>query len=560
MSPSHVRAHGRHVLFVIGAVLAMALAACGTDGQVTEPGTAPATETDAGSPDQAEGPSGSQELTVGAGEDGYDQEGPEANVGMYPTNANVFETLVRMTPDYELEPMLAESWEFVEPNTWRFQLRTDVTFHDGSPLTAQDVVHTMSRVAEAGGGTLRIDEDSTVAVDEHTVEITPTVENRRLVEQLVHPEHSIIKDGTAVADEQTGTGPFQMVEYAQQEHVIVERFEDYWGEAPALERITFRFLPDPNARRLALEAGDVDLVLEIPGEMAGPVEQTGAVLAETPVGAYEAAYLNISEDTAHPALLEADVRRAIEHAIDRQSLVDSVFEGFAEAEQTMIPSRLLGDAASEIDGHSYDPDQAAQLLDDAGWTEGDDGVRQKDGQRLGLTLVTGFPNAQVHATVPEFLQGQLAEVGIDVEIVTTPDRAGYEDRLQTGDGDIWLEQGSQNDANPAFLPALLFWEEGIFGHTSYQPLFAPGWPEGEDERAGDGTFDRLIEEALATPDHEEVQAKTAQAMSLMIDEHAIVVPLAGMIDVHAHSPRVNGFEPHPSTIHTRWDSVFLTEG
>lgn len=542
------RAGLRPVAFALGAVVVLLLTGCQTDGG------------DAGSQEEATGPSGPQELTVGAAEDGYDREEPEANIAMYPLNANVFETLVRMTPTYEIEPLLAESWEFVEPNTWRFELRTDVSFHDGSPLTARDVVYSMDRIAEAGGGTLRIDGESTVAVDEHTVEITPTTQNRRLIEQLVHPENSIIKGGTKVAEEQVGTGPFEMVEYTRQEHLTVERFDDYWGDATALERIRFRFLPDPNARRLALEADDVDVALDVPGEMAPPLESAGFTIASAPVGAYEAAYLNVDEGSAHPALLDLGVRRAIGFAIDREALVQSVLEASAEAEQTMIPSRLLGDAASEIEGYTHDPDRAARLLDEAGWTEGEDRVRRKDGERLELTLVNGFPNAQAHGTVPEFLQGQLGEVGIEVEIVTTPDGAAYSDRLDSGDGHIWLEQGHQNDANPAFLPALLFWEEGIFGHTGYQPLFAPGWPEGETDRIGDGSFDRLVEEALAASTHEEVQRKTAEAMSLLIDAHAIIHPMTGIVDLYALAGHVEGFEPHPSALQIRWDDVFRTAG
>jgi ABC-type transport system substrate-binding protein len=92
------------------------------------------------------------ELIVAATQDGYRTEPNRANVGMYPLNTNIFETLVRLTPDYQVEPMLAESWEFVEPNTWRFVLREGVTFHDGTPFTAEAVQWSMGRIAAAGGG------------------------------------------------------------------------------------------------------------------------------------------------------------------------------------------------------------------------------------------------------------------------------------------------------------------------------------------------------------------------------------------------------------------------
>lgn len=559
---TQLRGTGRAGIAAVVAAL-LTITACGTGEETPEQAASPAAEDGraATSPSPEDGeptPSGPQELVIGAPEDSYEREEPAANIGMYPTNANIFETLVRMTPDYELEPGLATDWEFVEPNTFRFHLREGVTFHDGTPLTAEDVVHTMGRIAADGGGTLRIDEDSTIAVDDHTVEITPTVPNKRLIEQLVHPSNSIVKAGTEVASEQIGTGPFRMVEYQRQERLLVERYEDYWGEKPTLTKLTFRFIPETNARRLAMEAGDVDVMMEVPLESAKPIEDAGFTLAIPPVGITEAAYANVSAESGHPALQDVNVRKAIQYAIDREALVNEVFEGLASPEQTFTPSRLLGDAADLIEGYSHDPDRARQLLDEAGWTAADGGVRTKDGQELSLVLVNGFPSSQVHGAVPQFLQAQLQEVGIGVEIATTPDRPSYTERLESGDGDLWLERGSQNDANPSFFPALLFWEEGLFGHGAYQPLFAPGWPAGEGERVGDGTFDQLIEEALASPDPQVVKEKTAEALHLMIDEHAIIIPLAGLSRMNAHAQHVHGYESHPSSLQIRYDDVFLS--
>ena len=105
-------------------------------------------------------PSG--ELTIGYTADEYRIDPPErANIGYYPLNTNIFETLVRLTPEYQIEPLLAESWEFIEPNTYRFTLRQGVTFHDGTPFTAEAVLWSMGRIAQAGGGILLIDENST---------------------------------------------------------------------------------------------------------------------------------------------------------------------------------------------------------------------------------------------------------------------------------------------------------------------------------------------------------------------------------------------------------------
>ncbi len=498
-----------------------------------------------------------QELVVATGEDTYDTEEPKADVGFIPRA--MFEPLVRMTPDYEIEPVLATEWELEEPNTWRFHLREGVTFHDGQPFTAEAVKYTFDRIAEAGGGVMKLGPESTVVVDDHTVKVTPTVENRRLVEQLVHPDNSIIAPGSKPGEKPVGTGPFSFVSYQPQEQLVVERFDGYWDDQAQLERITFRFIPEANARRLALEAGDVDVMLSVPLDVVDSLESGGFKVDVPATGLYEAMYQNISGEQGYTILQDVNVRQAIGHALDREALVEGVFDGLAVDEQTMVPARLLGEHAEKVEGYELDLERAGELLDDSGWTMGDDGVRQKDGQRLRLELINGFPSSQVHGTVPEFVQAQLANVGIEVDIITTPDAASYEERLNAFRGDLWLERGNQNDANPAFLPALLFWEEGLFGNIGYQPLFAPGWPpEEEAARVGNGEFDETVVAALAAPDRDRSKELSAEAMHLLIDEHAIVTPLAGLVNPVAFHDKVSGLEAHPSGINVTFDDVSVS--
>jgi peptide/nickel transport system substrate-binding protein len=489
-----------------------------------------------------------QELVVGEVDDAYTIEGDEADVGQYPTNANIFEGLVRMDENYVVEPALATEWEFKAPNTWRFTLREGVEFHDGAPFTAEAVKYTFDRIARTGGGTPGFEKGGTKVIDDYTVEVTPQFENRRLVEQLVHPSYSIIAPGSSPEKKPIGTGPFRFVSYTRKEEIVVEANESYWDGAPKLDKITFRFLPEPNARRLALEAGEVDLILDVPREAVADLEAKGFVIETSGVGAYSALYLNISGDKGYTILQDPAVRHAIGYAIDRQTLVEGLFEGLAAPEQTMIPTRLLGeDNAAAVEGFDYDPDQAAKLLDDAGWTMGPDGIREKDGEQLRLEFINGFPSASDHGAVPEFLQEQLRDVGIEIDIVKMPDTATYEDRLVSKEGDIWIEQGAQNDANPVFLPALLFWSVGLFGDIGYQPLFAPG-----------GEFDALIEKALASPDSEEVKSVVGEAMHVLIDEEAVVIPLAGIYRINVVSDTVEGFQTQPSRLQIRFDDVSMT--
>ena len=487
-------------------------------------------------------------LVVGAGEDSYEAKGAEADVGQYPLNANIFEGLVRMDAEYAIVPALATEWEFRAPNTWRFTLRRNVQFHDGTPFDASAVKYTFDRVAETGGGTLGLGPKSTKIVDDFTVDVTPKFENRRLVEQAVHPSYSIIAPGSNPGTKPVGTGPFRFTSYRKQEEIAVARFDGYWGQKALLDGIRFRFLPEANARRLALEAGEVDLILDVPREAVESLKSKDFAIATSPVGAYAALYQNLSGKKGYTILQDPAVRHAIAYGFDREALVGGVLEGLAADEQTMIPARLLGEQnAQKIEGYSYDPDRARKLLDDAGWTATGDEVRSKAGKKLELTLVNGFPSAQTHGAVPEFLQGELAKVGIGIKIVKTPDTASYEERLASGEGDLWIEQGSQNDANPAFLPALLFWSVGLFGDIGYQPLFAPG-----------KAFDDLVVKALAGPDSEEVKSIVGDAVSILIDDEAVVTPLAGIYRINGMKSKVNRFDAHPSGLQVRYERVFLT--
>ena len=495
----------------------------------------------------------SGELAIGTTQDDYRVDPPErANVGYYPLNTNIFETLVRLTPDYRIEPLLAESWEFVAPNTYRFVLRQGVAFHDGTPFTAEAVVWSMGRIAQAGGGILGIDEASTVTVDDFTVEITPTRPNLRLIEQLNHPNESILAPGTNPAETRIGTGPFREVEYVREDRYVVEAFEGYWGEdKPQVSRITFRFYPDPTTRVLALQSGEVDLVAEVAPESAAELEAGGQfAVATSAVGAYQALYVKIHGAEPYDLAQDRAVREAMAAAIDKEAIVAGVWQGFADPSTTMIPPAILGAAATEVDAVAADPERARQILEAAGWVAGGDGIREKDGRRLELTMVVGYPSAEIHRSAPELVQAQLRDVGIGVEIVQTPDTATYETRLAAGEGDLWIEAGSQNDANPCFLPDLLFSTPDPDGDPEaamYGTAFAPG-----------PAFDEFIGQCRSATSTEAVQEAAAGAMRVVIDDEFVVLPLTGTRQIYGVSPAVQGFEPHPSRLNQRWTAVSVT--
>jgi len=482
-------------------------------------------------------------LVVGAPADSYVTTGDRANLGMFPINANIFETLVRMTPDFQVEPWLAQRWEFRAPNTFRFFLRPGVTFHNGTPFNAAAVKFSLDRLARTGGGSLRIGADSVQMVDDLTVDITPTAPNLRLVDQLVHPSVApMVAPNTDVGTNPVGTGPFKYVSYTKSEQLVVDRNDNYWGDKAKLKTITFKFIPDDNSRWLSLKTGDVDEIYDLPRQLLAEAGKTSGIkTAVAPPGAAEIMDLNRSGPEGYTILSDAVVRRAVAMSIDRKAIVDQVFTNAAQVSSTITPAPLLGTAASQVTGVAFDPAKAKTALDDDGWKVGPDGVRVKDGKRLSLTMINGIPPIDLRKPYPEFVQSELKDVGIEVKIVETPDQATYSDRLKNGTGDIFLERVAQNDATPTnFSNGFYYSKSG----SDYAKWFAAG-PQ----------FDSLLEAALATPDRAEANAKTAAALHLAVDQEVVVVPIAAVNWLWAMKSGVQGFVLHGSARHVRWAPV-----
>ena len=485
-----------------------------------------------------------QELTVGVPADQFVVSGPRANLG---SGLNIAETLLLLTPNYEVKPLLAERYEFRAPNTWRFFIRRGVTFHDGQPLNAQAVkVGLFDRMAKTPlGGTIRAGENSAVVVDEYTVDYTPTETNLRVPEQIVHPSNAVAAPGTDFTSRPVGTGPFRFVEYLPRERLVVERNPQYWGPSPKLSKITFRFLPDDNTRRLALESGEVDLIQNVPtGDVKG-LRARGFEVAQSGVGAYDALYLSVRGKAPYDQLSDVRLRQAVAHAIDTRAIVDGVLDGNATNDKTMVPPAVLGPHASLVKGVPFDVNRSRALLDEAGYRPGPDGIRVNGDRRLRLRFACCFPSPVGIKPIPELIQTQLRNVGIELEIVERPDSASYQALVTAKETDIAIEQGNQNDANPAFLPLLLF-HNAAGSSADYVGLYGPG-----------GRFDEIMASTLTETDMDKVRRSTAEGMRIMIDEQAIVVPLAGIPRLYGMKKSVQGFQAHPSNINTRWDSITI---
>lgn len=473
-----------------------------------------------------------------------------ANVATGFGNANgpVFETLVSMADGYSVKPLLATAWESIEPGTWRFHLRKNVKFHDGQPLDAKAVVYSVKLWAQQTTNELSLGPDSATAVDDSTVDIKPMVTNRRLVEQLVHPLYGIKAPGTSAGDGQTpattptGTGPFRFVSYTPGLSLVVARFDGYWGPKPPTAKFTFRFLPDDSARLLTLKSGQIDAMYDVPRAQVASLKADRTLRVVTSgVGSYDAILLNLHGKAPYDKLADLAVRQAIAYGIDRKTVVDNIWNGNAEVMQTFIPAPALGSYAGLVQGHPYDPGKARALLDADGWTVGPDGYRSKAGTRLDLSLWVAQPDVQ--APLPELVQAELKDIGINVAVNAPRDPSVYYEHLSTSAGDMFAEVGDQNDANPVFLGAPFTAAAG--GFADYAKSFEVG-----------SAYDQLFEQAIAAPTTDQARQLAAQAMHLALDQTVAAVPIAGIYRIWGLRSNVKGFAPSASEVQQTWASVW----
>lgn len=340
----------------------------------------------------------------------------------------VFNGLVTKDPRGNLIPDLAQSWEVLdEGRRWRFHLRPGVTFHDGSALTAEDVVWTFGSITDGTVSTLkaaafaRIQE--LVAVDALTVDFVLEEPFGSFLVDLT-PAQGIVPDG-AMPDEMgahpVGTGPFRFVSKTP-ETVTLARYESHWAGPPHLEKVVVREIPDSTVRALELMKGTVQLVInDLPPDLIPMFrEHPDYRVAEDPSAVYTYLGLNLRD----PILSRIEVRRALAHGIDRQLLVDTLWRGLGIVTETVLPPGLWA-RHEHLEPYEYDPERARRLLDEAGFPDPDG-----DGPATRFSLQYKTSTTEEYVLQAQIIQRMLGQIGIDVEIRSMEFATFYQDIRQ----------------------------------------------------------------------------------------------------------------------------------
>lgn len=343
-------------------------------------------------------------------------------------NTILFEQLTRYSPeDLTPAPMLATSWMAEEGGlSWIFELREGVVWSDGDPFDAADVEFTFNDVvgnpdlgAQSASQYSAIEQVE--VIDDHTVRFVLNEPFSALPYYLasfagILPVH-VLGDAAnplQVAEFNKGTpvttGPFKVAEFVPGSHVRLVANELYWAGQPKLAGMTFRIIPDLNTQVAEAMAGQLDIVTRLsPNNVAG-IESTGLEVLRQSQNLFFFVAPNFDDER----LADVRVRKAMTLAIDRQAMIQAILDGFGEVASGPVAPMLGALFNGDVTTYEYDTEAAAALLEEAGWTLGADGVREKDGQRLSFYMPTGQFGDLVPATL--LVQQFWADVGIETDV------------------------------------------------------------------------------------------------------------------------------------------------
>jgi peptide/nickel transport system substrate-binding protein len=330
----------------------------------------------------------------------------------------LFNSLIRSDHNGAIVPDLAERWEIGDDVRYTFYLKKEVLFHDGHPLTSEDVRYTYESIQDPSLGSPLAKTYAAIkkieTPDSTTIRFILEKPNAPFLSQLgtgIVPKHLAEKDPEGFAKRLVGSGPFSFVQYQPDDFVELHAFSDYsfrvvpaQGTAPLISRLLFRIIPDESTRLLELSKGNIDLLQNaFPPDMLPHLHKNPSLKVESRLGTtYSYMGFNLSD----PLLSQKPVREAIGHAIDKEKITRYIYRGLATPANGLLTDRHW--AYTKAKSHSYDPKRASQLLDEAGY------LKNKSGTRFYLTYKTS--QNELSRRVAEVLQAQLARVGIAVTI------------------------------------------------------------------------------------------------------------------------------------------------
>ena len=359
-------------------------------------------------------------------------------------NGLIFETLITKNENSEYEPCLATEWEWLSDTELQFKLRQGVLFHDGTEMKASDVKFSIDRSAATARHSARYsDLEKIIVNDDYTVTFVTSQPSAKLMDMLsevlmgggIIPEAHTLAVGDSISTDAVGTGPYKVQNWAAGEELVVEQFEDYWGDPGVSKTITFRVISEDTSRVIALENGEIDIAETIPSTDITRIEDNPN-LQLLSIDGMVTTYWGFN--TSKAPFDDLRVRQALNYAIDRDSVAIAATNGEGGAEKSVLSKGMDG-YYDGMTGFPYDPEQAKALLADAGYA---------DGFTINIYVKSTDSNTQLAAQV---LQSNLRDIGVTLNIESRESTA-LMDALAQGEHDTYILTAS----NPDVYNGLIF--------------------------------------------------------------------------------------------------------
>ncbi|WP_243225915.1 ABC transporter substrate-binding protein [Microbacterium sp. CIAB417] len=436
----------------------------------------------------------------------------------------VLDSLVFQQEDGSFSPWLATEWTIADDATsYTFQLRDDVTFHDGEPFDAEAVKANFDRIADPKTASAQAESmlggewyAGTEVLGEHEVRVNFSQPYAPFLQAASTPLLGFYSPAVleSSADQlkaggpgiTVGTGPFELTDYTPDQEIVYTRNEDYaWGPdgsgAAQFETLKVAILPEASVRTGVVESGEADLASQLPPNLAADLSDALTVESREYPGLPYSLYLN----EKHGVFADEKVRQAFARGIDIDSAVEEIFFGQFPRAWSILGSTTPTYDASIEGTWPFDQDEANRLLDEAGWTERDsDGIRMKDGQRLSVRWIAWTPVPDDRAALGNAIQSDLAEIGFEVEReVLEPGAYNAQYEPKTFDLTDWGFSGVDPDLLRSHL------------HTD-------GFQNAS--QVSDAEIDALLEQGVATTD-QEARTEVYQQLQQWNATYTAIVPL-----------------------------------
>ncbi|APZ52916.1 ABC transporter substrate-binding protein [Salipiger abyssi] len=283
--------------------------------------------------------------------------------------SHIYTPLVIRTPDLSLAPAAAESWEAVDDTTWRFKLREDITFSDGSPLNAEVVKWNIESMLDESDPKHNapwfkpiesVEVTGPFELEIHTKAPYPALLDQMSMFFLMSPGWTEDHDS---ANDAMGSGPYELVSYTSGDAVVLKARDDYWGTAPEFDTVTIKSIPESATRVAGLLAGELDLVFDIPPTEISRINDSGKGTAGA-LSSMRSMFVKIN--TLKEPMGDVRLRQALNYAIDKEAIIDAFFEGYGEVSNCQVLRDGYFGYNEDLKPYAYDPEKARALVAETG--------------------------------------------------------------------------------------------------------------------------------------------------------------------------------------------------